>query len=487
MGRRIFDRAVHVRRRRFRAVLLAAGLASLLLAPSALAANAQITGGPGVTSPGLTNDNMPTFDFTSDNVLDTYECQVDSTDETGFVGCQPQYEIPEVLDGDHIFYVRAIDPIAGTDPEPAEQGFTVDTMAPDTTIDSGPSGPTNNNDPEFTINTEDGARIECRLDGPGAATGSFAPCASLNSYTNLADGAYTLQAQAIDAASNTDPTPASRNFAVDTMPPSLSIDSGPVGTTADDTPIFTFTAENGSTVRCRVDSAPFAPCSGNGSHTPTPLGDGAHSFQVQATDDAGNVSTRTRDFTVDTTLPPDTTAPDTTIGKGPKAKIKTKKKQVLVKVTFRSEPGSAFECRVDKGKFKRCGSPFRAKVKSRGGKGRKHTISVRAIDPSGNVGEPAKVGFRVVRSPRLRAPVARQTIKKALQRHGFARRVVRALRVDCKRRGRTAFACKLTARFPGYKLRGSGKVQLRKGISYRLRVRAQGIRFVLTDENEARG
>ncbi|MCB0876215.1 MAG: hypothetical protein KDB46_08475 [Solirubrobacterales bacterium] len=483
MGRRIFDRAVHVRRRRFRAVLLAAGLASLLLAPSALAANAQITGGP--TDP--TNDTTPTFTFSSpDDLSATFQCRVDSDSFGDCSGPGDTHTTDPLDDGPHTFDVRAIDSVTAEPGTPASQTFTVDATGPTTTIESGPTGETGDNTPRFSFssNEDPGATFECRVDSE--PFGSCSGPGDTHTTGTLTDGPHMFDVRATDSLTNTGPV-ASINFTVDTMPPSLSIDSGPVGTTADDTPIFTFTAENGSTVRCRVDSAPFAPCSGNGSHTPTPLGDGAHSFQVQATDDVGNVSTRTRDFTVDTTLPPDTTAPDTTIGKGPKAKIKTKKKQVLVKVTFRSEPGSAFECRVDKGKFKRCGSPFRAKVKSRGGKGRKHTISVRAIDPSGNVGEPAKVGFRVVRSPRLRAPVARQTIKKALQRHGFARRVVRALRVDCKRRGRTAFACKLTARFPGYKLRGSGKVQLRKGISYRLRVRAQGIRFVLTDENEARG
>ncbi len=239
---------------------------------------------------------------------------------------------------------------------------------------------------------------------------------------------------------------------------------------------------------CRIDADPFAPCSGPGdTHTTEPLDDGPHTFRVRATDAAGNAdpTPASRAFTVDTT-PPDTTGPDTKIGKRPKAKIKTKKKKVRVKVAFSSEPGATFKCRLDKAKFKPCKSPYRVKVKAKAGKGKKHSISVRATDESGNTGKTAKVAFRVVRSPLLRAPVARRTVAVALQRHGFARRVVKALRVNCKRRNRSAFACDFTARFPGYELRGSGKVELRGGLSYRLKVKAQGLRFTLTDENESK-
>jgi hypothetical protein len=73
----------------------------------------------------------------------------------------------------------------------------------------------------------------------------------------------------------------------------------------------------------------------------------------------------------------DTTPPDTTITKGPKKKSKKRK------ATFEfvsSEPGSTFQCKLDKHDFAPCSSPDAFKVK----KG-KHTFQVRAIDPAGNV------------------------------------------------------------------------------------------------------
>lgn len=96
-----------------------------------------------------------------------------------------------------------------------------DTTPPETTIDSGPSGTTNDSDPSFAFSSDEpGSTFECRLDGPSPATEAFAACTSPKAYSGLADGAYTLRVRATDGAGNTDPTPATRGFTVDTAPPS---------------------------------------------------------------------------------------------------------------------------------------------------------------------------------------------------------------------------------------------------------------------------
>ena len=123
-----------------------------------------------------------------------------------------------------------------------------------------------------------------------------------------------FEVRATDAATNVDPTPAQRSFTVDTTPPQTTIDSGPEGPTNDSTPSFTFSAdEAGSTFQCRVDSATFTPCSSP--YTAASLADGAHSFEVRATDGAGNVdpTPASRSFDVDTTAEPGVTLPETTL------------------------------------------------------------------------------------------------------------------------------------------------------------------------------
>jgi hypothetical protein len=90
--------------------------------------------------------------------------------------------------------------------------------------------------------------------------------------------------------------------------------------------------------------------------------------------------------------PPDRQAPETTITKGPKKSIETNAKRKRVAFKFKSsEEGSTFECRIDKGHFKPCTSPFAHKFDL----GR-HRFQVRATDAAGNVDEtPAAKRFHI--------------------------------------------------------------------------------------------
>jgi hypothetical protein len=112
-----------------------------------------------------------------------------------------------------------------------------DADPPETTIASGPSGPTNDPTPTFGFSSDEpGSSFECRFDAD-----SFAPCSgpgdSHTASPPLADGAHTFEVRATDPADNTDPTPASRTFTVDTQPPSdttLSSPSHTVGVASSD-------------------------------------------------------------------------------------------------------------------------------------------------------------------------------------------------------------------------------------------------------------
>ena len=181
------------------------------------------------------------------------------------------------------------------------------------------------------------------------------------------------------------------------IPPQTTIDSGPDGPTNDKTPTFAFSSsEGGSSFQCSVDAGAFGPCSGPGAaHTTGKLKDGPHTFAVRAVDLAANAdeSPATREFVVDTK------APKTKFKKKPAKRTRTSKAKAKVKASFKSEKGSTFECKLDKGRFKKCKSPLKVKARSKAGKGKKHTIYVRATDAAGNVEKkPAKAGFRVIRN-----------------------------------------------------------------------------------------
>jgi len=162
-----------------------------------------------------------------------------------------------------------------------------DTTAPETTINSGPSGQTSNNGPSFAFSSsEGGSSFECRLDGPGAAAGTFDPCTSSEAYTGLADGTYTFQVRAIDQVGNTDQTPATRSFTVDTTSPETTITKAPPNMTTARRVTYEFiSSEAGSSFSCKIDSRPFRPCT---SPKKFKVKRGKHVFKVRATDQAGN-------------------------------------------------------------------------------------------------------------------------------------------------------------------------------------------------------
>ncbi|HEX6651402.1 MAG TPA: Ig-like domain-containing protein [Thermoleophilaceae bacterium] len=128
----------------------------------------------------------------------------------------------------------------------------------------------------------------------------------------LAEGTYTALAEQADDAGNTGSSSA-RTFTVDTTPPDTTIGDGPSGTVNSTEAVFEFTStQANSSFECQLDDGGFAGCSSPKSYSG--LSDGPHSFDVRATDPAGNTdaSPATRSWTIDTSIP-DTTAPVVTL------------------------------------------------------------------------------------------------------------------------------------------------------------------------------
>ncbi len=337
------------------------------------APDTTIDGGPS----GFTGDPTPTFAFSSDQAGSTFECRIDGGP---WDSCSSAHTTESLVDDAHTFEVRATDPAGNVDATPALRSFTVDTAAPDTTIDGGPSDPTGDATPTFTFSSDQaGSTFECRVDG-----GGWASCSTPETTALLADGAHTFEVQATDPAGNVDPTPASRSFTVDTAAPDTTIDSGASGPTNDETPTFTFSAdEAGSTFECSVDGGAWGSCSTP--ETTASLTDGAHTFEVRATDPAGNVdpTPASRSFTVDTT------AAQTTIDSGPSDLTNDATPTFAFSA---DEPGSTFECRVDGNSWGSCSTPETTASLTDGA----HTFEVRATDPASNVDDtPASLSFTV--------------------------------------------------------------------------------------------
>src|SRR5207249_910658 len=113
--------------------------------------------------------------------------------------------------------------------------------------------------------------------------GAVAACASPRGYAGLGVGAHTYSVRASDASGNTDASPASYAWTIDTSAPVTTITAKPSDPSADSSPSFSFTSsEAGSSFECQLDGGAFGACASPKGYTA--LADGAHTFSVRASD-----------------------------------------------------------------------------------------------------------------------------------------------------------------------------------------------------------
>jgi hypothetical protein len=270
-----------------------------------------------VTAPGTpaigtkpsanTNSTSAEFTFTggADNAggsgFDKYECKIDSG---SYVECESPVSLTGLAEGTHTFSVRSVD-LAGNASDPDEWEWLVDQTAPGIpTIDDKPNSDSNSSSATFTftggddnLNGSGFANYECRL-----GDGDYETCSSGKTYSMLTDGAYTFYVRSVDNAGNTGDS-AEYSWTVDTTEPTLTLE-GPTGFINDPAVSFTFSATDANAVegyQCRFSGGTFANCTSP--FEPKPLADGDYTFEVKATDAAGNESFESLSFTVDTVAP----------------------------------------------------------------------------------------------------------------------------------------------------------------------------------------
>src|SRR5205823_6098426 len=112
-----------------------------------------------------------------------------------------------------------------------------------------------------------GSSFECRVDG-----GSWTACTSPDTLSPaLSDGSHTFDVRATDQAGNTDATPATYTWTLDTAAPNTSITAQPSDPSNNTTPAFSFSStETGSSFECRIDGRTCTPCSSTDTLSPAP-------------------------------------------------------------------------------------------------------------------------------------------------------------------------------------------------------------------------
>ena len=274
-----------------------------------------------------------------------------------------------------------------------------DTTPPDTTITGGTTNGSIDTDGIsnfYFSSSETGSTFECKLD-----ESAYGSCTSPKNYSGVENGDHTFSVRAIDAAGNTDPTPATRTFSTersDTTLPVTTVDSGP-GDTSDGEASFSFSADEPATFECKLivnNTTPeqviqnWTSCTSPKSYSG--LADNSYVFRVRATDAANNVQSpiTAKVFTV-TNGTQDATPPETTITDGP-AEGATDTDGGVTFIFSASETGSTFECKLDAETYASCTSPKSYTGLNDGS----HTFAVRATDGASNVdASPASRTFNV--------------------------------------------------------------------------------------------
>lgn len=174
------------------------------------AAPPELTTGPAQGE--TTRDTAASFGFTATGPVAGFECRLDGEE---WAPCTSPAAVTALIDGSHSFAVRSIDEVGNRSPDFVVRSWTVDTTAPATAITEGPSGKSGSADAAFRFtSSEPGSTFECSLDDA-----PFEDCASPVELTGLGDGPHEFRVRATDAAGNTDSSPASRAWTVDTSVP----------------------------------------------------------------------------------------------------------------------------------------------------------------------------------------------------------------------------------------------------------------------------
>ena len=244
----------------------------------------------------VSNDNTPTFSFTSSEEGSTFECSLDNSGEY-YTICASPVTFPKLADGSHTLYVRAADIFGNTDDTPAEYTWVIDTVKPIITLNGDPVVQLE----QGTAYTELGASATDNHDGD--LTGQIIVTGTVD--TAVA-GDYTIQYTVSDAAGNA-AVLVSRTVRVlepvVTEGPSTTITGAPNAVTNNSSASFSFTSnQENATFEYSLDdgewTAAAAPLA------LTELADGTHTIQVHAVN-ADNVvgDAASYTWTIDTVKP----------------------------------------------------------------------------------------------------------------------------------------------------------------------------------------
>lgn len=302
----------------------------------------------------------------------SYQCSMDGA---AFAACTSPKSFTGLASGAHSFQAKAFD-TAGNTSTTQTVSWTIDSVAPVLTLSSKPAATTTSGSASFTFSATDTggsgvASYQCSID-----SAAFAACTSPKAYSGLTSGSHNFQVKAIDVATNVSAVQ-SYTWMIDNVAPVLTLSGKPNTLVNSSTASFTFSATDvdGSGVtgyQCSIDSGAFAACTSPKSYSS--LSATSHTFQVKATDAAGNTSAaQSHTWSIDVTVP--------TLSLTSTPASSTTSTSASFVFSGSDANGIAnFQCAIDANSFAACTSPQSYSGLLAGA----HSFKVKAVDNAGN-------------------------------------------------------------------------------------------------------
>lgn len=333
---------------------------------------------------GAAVNTAPVYNATATEV-NARECRLD---EEVWTTCRFPFAVPSagLTEGEHTFAVRATDRAGNLGV--ATRRFVYDLTAPDVRLVGPAAGAEVNTPPRYALRSvaTDVQRYECRIDDD-----AWQGCAT-DLVVDRPEGRHTVLVRAVDHAGNIGEVDAT-SFVYDTTAPRLALLGGPApGARTASAPTYGIDSPDAdvAALTCRLDDGPTDDCTGRTAVTvpAAGLGDGTHRVTVSARDRAGNTTTTSITFVLDTA------GPVLALGILP---IEGARLTTVPTFTVVSEASDLdrLECRLDEADWVRCSSPFTPSLDTEG----PHTVRVRGVDDLGNRGPVVARGFVLDRTP----------------------------------------------------------------------------------------
>ncbi len=246
----------------------------------ATALTVKLTSSP----PAMSNQSTATFAFTTSKPATT-KCRIrGGTYQT----CTSPVTYSNLLDGAQTFDLKAT--ANGTTVAIPTYHFTIDTAAPLVTINSGPTGLTNQRTATFDFAASEVGSTMCSLD-----LGAPVACTSPVTYSGLADGGHSFVVSVTDAAGNHGSDV--RSWSVDGTLPSVSISYTCDSSTGQLDVSWSESDASGIVGTTCSYGGTFWNCTGNTGWSGM-LSGSKSPFTITATDAAGNVRTTTKTINI---------------------------------------------------------------------------------------------------------------------------------------------------------------------------------------------